>query len=98
MEVPLKILNPTYEVVSIPKGSILSDFMRITFCLVHRKLDDNIIINNLFQEEFEDTKGAIRNRTCTCISEKNRQHNGKKKKHKRTNNDRQNIHIKLKIE
>ena len=45
-------------------------------------------------EEFEDTKGAIRNR----ISKKNRQHNGQKKKDKRTNNDLQNIHIKLKIE
>jgi hypothetical protein len=45
-------------------------------------------------EEFEDTKGAIRNR----ISKKNRQHNGEKKKYKRTNNDLQNIHIKLKIE
>ena len=31
-------------------------------------------------------------------SKKNRQHNGQKKKHKRTNNDLQNIHIKLKIE
>jgi hypothetical protein len=29
---------------------------------------------------------------------KTRQHNGQKKKYKRTNNDRQNIHIKLKIE
>ena len=44
-------------------------------------------------EEFEDTKGAIR----ICIS-KNRQHNGQKKKHKRTNNDLQDLHIKLKIE
>ena len=31
------------------------------------------------------------------ISKKNRQHNGQKKKYKRTNNDLQNIHIKLKI-
>ena len=46
------------------------------------------------QEEFEDTKGAIRIR----ISKKNRQHNGQKKKDKGTNNDLQNIHIKLKIE
>ena len=45
-----------------------------------------------YKEEFEDTKGAIRNR----ISKKNRQHNGQKKKYKRTNNDRQNIHIKTK--
>jgi len=33
-----------------------------------------------YEEEFEDTKGAIRNR----ISKKNRQHNGQKKKYKRT--------------
>jgi len=45
------------------------------------------------QDEFEDTKGAIRIR----ISKKNRKHNGQKKKSKRTNNDQQNIHIKLKI-
>jgi hypothetical protein len=32
------------------------------------------------------------------ISRKNRQCNGQKKKYKRTNNDLQNIHIKLKIE
>ena len=32
------------------------------------------------------------------ISKKNRQHNGQKKNHKRTNKDLQNIHIKLKIE
>jgi hypothetical protein len=32
------------------------------------------------------------------ISKKNRQHNGQKKKYKRTNNEPQSIHIKLKIE
>jgi hypothetical protein len=47
-----------------------------------------------YKEEFEDTKVAIRIR----ISEKNRQRNGQKKKYKRTKNDPQNIHIKLKIE
>ena len=41
--------------------------------------------------KFEDTKGVIRIR----ISKKNKQHNGQKKKYKRTNNDQQNIHIKL---
>ena len=46
------------------------------------------------QEEIEDTKGVIRIR----ISKKNRQHNSQKEKYKRTNNDLQNIHIKLKIE
>jgi len=50
--------------------------------------------DNIKQEEFEDTKGIIRIR----ISKKNRQHNGQRKKYKRTNNDLQNIHINLKIE
>jgi len=47
-------------------------------------------------DEFEDTKGVIKIR----ISKKNmyRQHNGQKKKNKRTNNDLQNIHSKLNIE
>ena len=39
---------------------------------------------------FEDTRAVIGIR----ISKKNRQHNGQKKKYKRTNNDLQNIHIK----
>ena len=42
----------------------------------------------------KDTKEVIRSR----ILKKNRQHNGRKKKYKRKNNDTQNIHIKLKIE
>jgi len=45
-------------------------------------------------EEFEETKDVIRIR----MSKKTRQDNGQKKKYKRTNNDLQNIHIKLKIE
>ena len=49
---------------------------------------------NYYQQEFEDTERAISWR----ISKKNRQHNGQKKKCKRTNNDQQNMHIKLKIE
>ena len=44
----------------------------------------------LIQEEIEDTKGVIRIRK----SKKEKQHNGQKKKDKRTNNDLQNIHIK----
>ena len=46
------------------------------------------------QEEFEDTKGVI----IIRLSKKNRQHNGQKKKYRRTNNDLQNIRIKQKIE
>ena len=45
------------------------------------------------KEEIEDTKGVIKIRKS-----KDRQRNGQKKKDKRTNNDLQNIHIKLKIE
>ena len=48
----------------------------------------------VMEEEFEDAKGVIRIR----ISMKNRQHNGQKEKEQRTNNDLQNIHVKLKIE
>jgi hypothetical protein len=47
-----------------------------------------------FIEELEDTRRVIR----IHISMKNIQHRGLKKKYKRTNNDLQNIHIKLKIE
>jgi hypothetical protein len=57
------------------------------------KSTDNTMTKNQY-EEFADTKGVIRIR----ISKRNRQHNGQKKKYKRTNNDLQNIHIKLKIE
>jgi hypothetical protein len=46
-----------------------------------------------WKEEFEDTKVVIRIRKS-----KDRQHNGQKKKDKRTNNDLQNIHMKLEIE
>jgi hypothetical protein len=45
-------------------------------------------------EEIDDTKAVI----IIRISKKNIQHNGQKKRYKRTNNDLQNIHIKLKIE
>jgi hypothetical protein len=51
-------------------------------------------MHNILKEEFEDTKGVMRIR----VSKKNRQHNGQKNKYKRTNDDLQNIHIKLKIE
>jgi hypothetical protein len=48
----------------------------------------------VLQEDFEDIKGVVR----ICKSTKDRQRNGQRKKVKRTNNDLQNIHIKLKIE
>jgi hypothetical protein len=45
----------------------------------------------MYQKEFGDTKEVIRIRK----SKKDRQHDGQKKKYERTNNDLQNIHIKL---
>jgi hypothetical protein len=51
------------------------------------KVDDGRIIN-------KSLKISIRIRK----TKKNRQHNGQKKKYKRTNNDLQNIHIELEIE
>ena len=45
------------------------------------------------KEEFEDTKRVIRIR----ITKENNNTMTKRKKYKRTNNDLQNIHIKLKI-
>ena len=64
---------------------------RIAIQIENAKYEQN---NQELEEEFEDTKGVIRIR----ISKKNRQHNGQKEKYKMTNNDLQNIHIKLKIE
>ena len=48
----------------------------------------------IYKEKFEDTKELIRIRK----SKKNSQHNDQIKNYKRTNNDLQNTHIKLKIE
>jgi len=45
-------------------------------------------INWLYEYRIEHTKGVIRIRIS-----KNRQHNGQKKKYKRTNNNVQNMHI-----
>ena len=64
------------------------DSLRITSVEVEVEVEVHVItcIKNIrisvkvTQKEFEDTKGAIRIR----ISKKNRQHNGQKKKYKRT--------------
>jgi hypothetical protein len=61
--------------------------------LVNVSLSNSLMLCPFCCFELGDTKGAIRNRK----SKKERQHNGQAKKDKRTNNDVQNIHIKLKI-
>ena len=63
---------------------------KLSFELHYICVSRGIII--ALSEDVEDTKGVIRIRKS-----KDRQHNGQKKKNKRSNNDLQNIHIKLKI-
>ena len=52
------------------------------------------------KREQQTTQWPKERRTDNTMAkrQKNRQHNGQMKKYKRTNNDLQNIHIKLKIE
>jgi hypothetical protein len=72
-------------------GNIKDKIIVIAFLyVVTENIKDNII---MIEEEFEYTKRVIRIRK----SKKNRQHNGQKKKYKKTNKDLQNIQIKLKI-
>ena len=51
--------------------------------LIRQAHDQKIGYPNNLKEEFEDTKGVIM--ISICISKKNRQHNGQKKKYKRAN-------------
>ena len=51
-------------------------------------------VSIIYEKSLKIPKGAIRIKT----SKMNRQHNGQKKKYKRTNNDQQSIRIQLKIE
>ena len=64
--------------------NITAYFFRLRFLIGYRE-NYNLL---------EDSKGVFR----ICISKKDRQHNGQKKMYKRTNNDLQNIHVKLQIE
>ena len=63
------------------------------FCFEKRRKNEKKN-RSISEDEFEDTNEVIRIRT----SKKDRQHNGQEKKDKRTSNEIQNIHIKLKIE
>ena len=63
----------------------------IQFILLQMYYASRLKTNNRDQKEFEDTKGVIKIR----ISMRNIQHNGQKKKYKRTNNDQQSIKIKI---
>ena len=71
----------------------MADTGRLTQRIAAHPSSYQVMVSRL-NEKFEDTKGVIR----ICISKRNIQHNGQKKKYKRTNNDLKNIHLKLKIE
>jgi hypothetical protein len=56
---------------------------------MYKMISGHALYQDFLIRRVEDTKGVIR----ISISKKDRQHNGLKKKYKRTNNDLQNIHI-----
>ena len=87
----LTLLEYQSSLWSFPRCSMMLVLLIFSFlCLFMTMVDCFLYI----WEEFGDTKGVIR----IHISKKNRQDNDQKKKYKRTNNDLQSIHIKLKIE
>jgi hypothetical protein len=63
------------------RGYINDTYYNLYFLNIFALWEERLDIDD--QQEFDDTKGGIRIRK----SEKNRQHNGKKKNDKRTNND-----------
>ena len=90
-----------YRIVKLVNTSLRKlETIRIecNYTTINSYVSENVsyymLMRTFYHAEFEDTKGVFRIR----ISTKNRQHNDKNEKDKRTNNDLQNIHIKLKIE
>ena len=92
---PLENLSRCRFYVRVPKQSthylVSYYYIFITFFLFRLSIYIHSL-THIMKEEFEDTKVVIRIR----ISKKNRQHNGQKQMCERTNNDLQNIHMKLK--
>ena len=76
---------------AIDESDLFRWILVFTLANVYNRVNDKY---RLHDNALTRVKGAIRIR----ISKKNRQHNGQKKKYKRTNNDLQNTHINLKIE
>ena len=70
------------------------DILKKTLTSIIRSHFELVSAMNMYEEELEDPKVSIR----ISKLKKNRNRNAQKKKYKRTNNDLQNIHIKLKIE
>ena len=82
-------LNLQHQLLFIRTLYAIYDYMSIVCCLDVYLFYFNV---NISARILEDTKGVIRNRK----QKKDRQHDGQKKKDKRTNNDLQNITHKTK--
>ena len=91
--IKIKQIDTQCYVASLTGGCIVASD-QLTTASLFIKAVIKVYVNCEYQEQFEDTTGVI----IIRISKTNRQHNGQKKKDKRTNNDLQNIQIKLKIE
>ena len=70
----------------------IGGILRVLMVSTANKTDHHDIAEMLLKKELDNTKGVIRIRK----SKKDRQHNGKKKKDKRTNTDLHNIKHKTK--
>ena len=86
-------------VLILIKRVVLCHFKHLYFpkyivCLISTISIQMVLLDFIVKKELEDTKVVI----IIRISKKNRQHNGQAKKYKKTNNDLQNMHIKLKID
>jgi len=91
MYIKYSITNRTFW-ISIAEIIVHKMFHCSNKCTLNIRLQKKMNIKCSFdEEEFEDTKGVIR----ILISKKDRQHSGQKKNYKRTNNDLQNITLKL---
>jgi hypothetical protein len=66
-------------------------FFLFVLCLVY-------LLLSFFDWPFDFSRKNLKKGVIRIRISKNRQHNGQKKKDKRTKNDLQNIHIKLKLE
>jgi hypothetical protein len=93
----VNFISTCLQQLSVTFGFISNKDVNNVLLYTHKESHGHIYSFQLSREKKEkivDTKWVIRNRK----SKKDKLHNGQEKKDKRTNNDLQNIHIRLKIE